>query len=153
MSIARFEDLCVSLCEVAAVAPPDLAQDERGFTAFTITSSGVATTIMQHRDTPDSIAIACSLGAVGDEDDHRACRAVLAINFMMLGEPMAPCVARDPVTGEFVLHYTSKLQDASGASLYQAVVRMVKAAQAWRNGALLRTPANAGDLLAIAGHA
>lgn len=147
METASFEVLCASVCEIAGVDIPALSQDEYGITAFTIAIDGVVTSILHQRSAPEAIIVATRLGAVEAQDDYRACRTLMQTNFLMLGEPSAPCAGRNPVTGEFVLHFTCPLNTASGTGVYERAMRMTELALEWEQGIAPEVPAAAGDTI------
>ena len=138
MHIPSFDELKISLCEIAGVEPPQLQEDDDGIAAFTLELDGVATSLLQYRGRPDSFILASRLGAVAPADESNASRMLMESNFLMLGEAATPCVGRNPITGDFVLHFTYRLAEASGADVYQTIVRMTELAQEWRERLSLR---------------
>ena len=138
---SSFDVLCASFCEILGIAAPTLSMDENGITAFTIEQDGVAVSVMQPRDVPDLVVIAANLGAVDKDEDPEACRMFMEVNFLMITTPFNPCLGRNPVSGEFVLHYTQRLDHTCAYELHQAFASVVEFATKWRNGLMMRSAA------------
>lgn len=141
MPVSNFNALCAELCEVAGTPMPVLEQDSLGMTAFTLHLRDQAVSFMQHANRPGAAIAMISLGSVDDKDDLSTCRILMEANFLLIGESEQPCIGRSPATGEFVLHFTQKLDTASGVELFGMAQRMAGIAQGWRERLMLAQPA------------
>lgn len=133
MSLASFDELRITLCEVAGVQCPDAGEDDQGISAFTIELDGVPTSLLHRREARDTFVVATRLGRVAESDELKASRMLMESNFLMIGEPATPCVGRNSITGDFVLHFTYRLSEATGVDVYQLIIRMTELAGAWRD--------------------
>jgi len=134
MAVSSFEELCAGFCELARVAPPALALDDRGFTAFHATLNGVAVNLVHYPlRYADHAFVLFEYGAISDVDagPNDALNQLLDANFRSL-QVHAPVFSRNPVSGEVVLRHVYPLFDATPNGLLDLIEAGVAQALQWR---------------------
>lgn len=153
MAVASFEDLCAGFCELAHVASPALAPDERGITACHVTLRDVTVNLIHCPDeNADPVFVLFEFGTVDDTPNaHGALNELLAANFRQL-HAQAPVYTRNPIDGQIVRRHVYSLSEATPNGLFDLIESGVAQALQWRSDhetPLAITPPLAGGLVPV----
>ncbi|MES2787888.1 MAG: hypothetical protein V4684_20635 [Pseudomonadota bacterium] len=141
MSVANFQALCDGFCAAANAPAPQVAPDNQGVMVFSTTIAEVAINIMHTPEThPDSAFVLIDFGPPPAEREAEALRALLLVNFTMLGEDTASTFSIHPIYGNVTLQAKYPFQGRSGVELLRSVRVLVAMALQWRETHFLQTP-------------
>lgn len=100
---------------------------------MSIEFDGMQVSVLHVESAGDAVILIAQLGTVQEADEHRAHRAMLEANFLMIGQPFTPNFSRDPATGRLFIHYARPLADWTGSDLYRTVMRMAHVRRKWQD--------------------
>ncbi len=141
MSVASFQALCDGFCEAAGAPTRQLGTDHDEVLVFSTEIAQVAINILHTRAThPDSAFVLIDFGPPPADREADALRALLLLNFTMLGEETASTFSLHPVYGNVTLQATFPFRGRSGADLLRSVRVLAAMALQWRDTYFLQTP-------------
>jgi hypothetical protein len=137
MSMASFEDVCTSLCELIGVEPPLLQPDAMGAVGFTVTYRQAVVAFEQAQFGSDAgLVMTVEFGAPPPEQELEVLRHLLDANFLM-GGAGAPAFERDPASGRISLRRSLLLSQVAVQDLYGDIAEAAEAVAQWRDAHFL----------------
>ena len=138
MAVMNFQALCDQFCDVTGSPRGELTPNEDGLLLFAAEQRDVGCNIVHAPDTnPDCAFVLIDFGHVPEELEARALRALMDINFTMMGNEAMPTFSTHPLFGNVTLQLTVPFATASGSGLLALTGPMVEVALKWREGHFL----------------
>lgn len=132
MSISNLSALCEGICALACVPAPVLQPDAQGLLAFHLTLNETAISVLQWPLVDSGFAlIVAELGDLPTESELDLLRGLLNANFVPPARH-APTFARNPANGQALLQLPFLLENATAASVHDAMQRVEQLASPWR---------------------
>lgn len=141
MSVTNFQALCDGFCQAAGARCEPLVADREGVMTFSTEIAEVAINILHTSAThPDSAFVLIDFGPPPSDREADALRALLLLNFTMLGEETASTFSIHPVYGNVTLQAVFPFRGRSGADLLRSVRVLAAMALQWRETYFLHAP-------------
>lgn len=132
MTIATFEDLCSSLCELEGSPAPTLERDEDGNLAIALTVDDVDVTLAHEPAHSNTAFLFAAIGPLPPGDELGACRTLMGINAALLQDG-GTCFSRNPQTGELLLQSSYAFADGTSEEAYGRIRELAATARRSRH--------------------
>jgi hypothetical protein len=143
MSSTLFDRLAAGFCACAGVPAPKPLPHDGGVRSLATELGGVPLAVVHDPvQYPDHVFVLFTMGDVPAQDELACLRELMQANLLMLA-PFAPSFSRHPESGELMMHYVLRLDDADGETLYRGCTIAVEAVRHWRSHGSFAMPASA----------
>lgn len=151
MSAANFQALCDEFCDSAHTPRQELCADAEGVMVFSSEIGGVAVNVMHtHSSHPDSAFLLIDFGPPPRDREADVLRALLLVNFTMLGEETSSTFSIHPAYGNVTLQANFPFRNRSGADLLRSTRILASMALQWRKTHFIQQPEQVAASRAIA---